>query len=147
MLDWIKCIDLNIKYSRETEKTTKILSVYPLFINKFMFIQIPLIYANIYKITDEWNLQVTKHLLFKQIQLKEGFFKKLCLFIFIWTTIPIQKILNATLQFPWGHIFTLKNMKPKKDNIMIVNMIIIDRNFVLYCSHLFVFSRFVFYTF
>ena len=80
-LDWIKCMDLNIKYLRETEKTTKILSVYPLFRNKCMFIQIPLIYANIYKITDEWNLQVTKHLLFKQIQLKEGFSKN-CVYSF-----------------------------------------------------------------
>ena len=133
-----------LKRNWENYEDSKFISSFE---KKFMFIQICLIYANMNKIKDEWNLQVTKHLLFKQIQLKEGFFIKLCLFISIWTTIPIQKILNATLQFPWGHIFTLKNMKPKKDNIMIVNMIIIDRNFVLYCSHLFVFSRFVFYTF
>ena len=54
----------------------------------------------------------------------------------------IQLCLNPTLQFPWGDIFTLKNMKPKKTIIIIVN-IIIDWNFALFSIILF-FSRYIF---
>ena len=40
---------------------------------------------------DEWNLQVTKHLLFKQIQSKEGFFIKFCLFIPVERRFPYKR--------------------------------------------------------
>ena len=46
--------------------------------------------------------------------IERRFFQKIVSIHFHLNEIPIQKILNATLQFPWGHIFTLKNMKPKK---------------------------------
>ena len=87
---WLKKMHRNITYLKrnwENYEDSKFISSFE---NKFMFIlikelgcknisylQICLIYANMYKIKDEWNLQVTKHLLFKQIQLKEGFFQKI----------------------------------------------------------------------